>query len=177
MEYLEELQQKFDKLLTQLKDELSAIRTNRPTPRLIEDIRAEYADESLPIKQLGSIAVDPPRNLLITPWDKNAIPAIAKSIEDAKLGVTASIQGSVVRVTLPELTDERKEELSKIVKKIAEETRIKMRIVRDDANKKVNAEQDENTKFNNKEKLQKSVDAFNGAIDGFVESKLVELNA
>lgn len=177
MEYLEELQQKFDKLSAQLKDELSTIHTNRPTPKLIEDIYAKYADESLPIKQLGSIAVEPPRNLLVTPWNKESIPAIAKSIEDAKLGVTVSAQGSAVRVTLPELTDERKEEMSRIVKKITEETRIKMRIVRDDANKKVNAEQDENIKFNNKEKLQKSVDAFNSTIDGFVKNKLVELNA
>lgn len=177
MEYLEELQQKFDKLLIELKDELSMIRTNRPTPKLIEDIYAEYADESLPIKQLGSIAVELPRNLLVTPWDKGSIPAIAKSIENAKLGVTSSVQGSVVRITLPELTDERKEELSRIVKKIAEEIRIKMRIVRDDANKKVNAEQNENIKFRNKEKLQKSVDAFNGKVEDFVDNKLVELNA
>ena len=176
MEYLEELQQKFDKLLVELKDELLTIRTNRPTPKLIEDIQVDYAGQPLPIKQLGSIAIELPRSLLVTPWDKESISTIAKSIENAKLGVTSSVQGSVVRVTLPELTDERKKEMSKIVKKIAEETRIKMRIVRDDANKKVNAEQDENIKFSNKEKLQKSVDAFNSTIDGFILSKLVELN-
>ena len=109
MEYLEALQQKFDKLLVELKDELSTIHTNRPTPKLIEDIHADYADESLPIKQLGSIAVEPPRNLLVTPWDKKSIPAIAKSIEDAKLGVTSSVQGNVVRVTLTECKSDREE--------------------------------------------------------------------
>ena len=116
MEYLEELKQKFDKLLIYLREELSAIRTNRPTPKMIEDIYVEYADDSLPIKQLGSIAIELPRNLLVTPWDKESIPAIAKGIENAKLGVSVSAQGNRIRITLPELTGERKEEMSKITK-------------------------------------------------------------
>ena len=177
MEYLEELKQKFDKLLIYLREELSAIRTNRPTPKMIEDIYVEYADDSLPIKQLGSIAIELPRNLLVTPWDKESIPAIAKGIENAKLGVSVSAQGNRIRITLPELTGERKEEMSKIVKRIAEETRIKMRIARDDASRKVNAEEDEDTKFSNKEKLQKAVDAFNGTVDELVNNKLTELSA
>lgn len=176
MEYLEELKQKFDRLIGELKEELATIRTNRPTPKLIEDIPAIYAEQSLPIKQLGSIAAELPRNLIITPWDKEAATSIAKGIEDAKLGVTSSVQGNVVRVTLPELTDERREELSKIAKKIAEDTRIKMRILRDDVNKKVNGEADEDTKFRNKEKLQKSVDSFNESVDNLIESKISEIS-
>lgn len=176
MEYLEELQQKFDKLINELKEELATIRTNRPTPKLIEDIPVNYMEQPMVIKQLGSIAGELPRNLIVTPWDKESVSAIAKGIEDAKLGVTSSVQGSTVRVTLPELTDERREELSKIVKKIAEDIRIRMRVLRDDVHKKVNAEADEDTKFRNKEKLQKSVDAFNESVDKFVENKIFELS-
>ena len=112
---------------------------------------------------------------MISPWDKNSLQAIAKGIEAAKLGVTVAVQGNVVRTTLPELTDERREELSKIVRKIAEEIRIRMRISRDEVNKKVNSESDEDIKFKGKEKLQKLVDKFNKEVDELVEVKLKEI--
>lgn len=175
MEYLEQLEEKFERLTGKFKEELAAIHTNRPTPKLIEDINVDYLEQLIPIKQLGSIAVELPRNLLVTPWDKESIQSIAKGIEDARLGVTSSVQGNIIRVTLPELTDERREELSRIVRKIAEDTRIKMRVMRDEVNKKINAELDRNTKFNNKEKLQKLVDSFNYKIDDSVDAKLREL--
>jgi len=176
MEYLDNLEKSFEKLLSELKDELSTIRTNRPTPKLIEDVEAVYFEEKVPIKQLGTISVEPPRNLIVTPWDKEVINSIAKGIEDAKLGFTSSVQGSVVRITLPQITDERREELGRIVKSIAEQIRIKMRIARDEVNKRVNQEADENTKFTNKERLQKSVDGFNDKVDELVESKLTEIS-
>ena len=175
MDYLEDLDKTFQGLLGQLKEELSAIRTNRPTPRIIEDIEASYFDESLPIKQLGTISVELPNNLVVTPWDKGVINSIAKAIEDAKLGFTASVAGTVVRVTLPQLTDERRKELDRIVRNIAEQTRIKMRVARDEVNKQINQEADEDTKFRNKERLQKLVDSFNSKLDGSVESKLGEI--
>ncbi len=175
MDYLEDLDKTFQGLLGQMKEELSAIRTNRPTPRIIEDIEASYFDESLPIKQLGTISVELPNNLVVTPWDKGVINSIAKAIEDAKLGFTASVAGTVVRVTLPQLTDERRKELDRIVRNIAEQTRIKMRVARDEVNKQINQEADEDTKFRNKERLQKLVDSFNSKLDGSVESKLGEI--
>ena len=175
MEYLEKLESTFNWLIGELRDELSNIRTNRPTPRLIEDIPVDYMEQALSVKQLGSIAVEMPRNLVISPWDKNSLQAIAKGIEAAKLGVTVAVQGNVVRTTLPELTDERREELSKIVRKIAEEIRIRMRISRDEVNKKVNSESDEDIKFKGKEKLQKLVDKFNKEVDELVEVKLKEI--
>lgn len=176
MEYLEELQQKFDRLIGELKEELATIRTNRPTSKLIEDIPVTYMEQVMSIKQVGSILTELPRDLIVTPWDKESTASIAKGIEDAKLGLTSSVQGHIVRVTLPELTDERREELSRIAKKIAEDTRIRMRVLRDDVNKKVNAEADEDTKFRNKEKLQKSVDSFNESVDSLIESKISEIS-
>ena len=176
MEYLDDLEKTFDKLLVELKDELSTIRTNRPTPKLIEDIEAVYFEQSMPIKQLGTISVELPRNLVVTPWDKEAINSISKGIEDAKLGFTSSVQGSVVRITLPQLTEERREELRRIAKNIAEQVRIKMRVSRDEINKKVNQEPDEDIKFINKEKLQKLVDNFNNKVDELVDLKLSEIS-
>ena len=160
-----------------LKDELSGIRTNRPTPKLVEDIEAEYAEQMLPIKQIGSISIEAPRNLIITPWDKSATGAVAKAVESAGLGLTAAPQGNVVRISFPPLTEERREELGKLIGKMAEEARIKMRIARDEVNKKVNAEPDEDVKFKNKDKLQKLVDEFNEEVDKLIEAKLVEIKS
>jgi len=176
MDYLKDLEQKLNKLIKELKDEISSIRTNRPTPKLIENVQVSYSDSSLPIKQLASIGVEPPRDLIVTPWDSGAVQSIAKAIEDAGLGVTSSVQGTVVRVTLPELTSERREELSKLAKNIAEQVRIKMRTLRDEAHKKVNQESDEDEKFRKKEDLQKIVDKFNKEIDNSVSAKLEELS-
>jgi len=176
MEYLEELNKKFESLINELREELSTIRTNRPTPKLIEDIEATYMEQKMPIKQLGTISVEAPRNLVVTPWDKNSLNGIAKGIEEAKLGFASAVQGSVVRVTLPQLTEERRKELDRVIRNIAEQVRIKMRIARDEVNKMVNQEADEDTKFRNKEKLQKLVDEFNKKIDGLIDSKLAEIS-
>ncbi len=175
MEYLEGLKKKLDQLIIKLKDELVGIRTNRPTPKLIEDIKVDYAGQILTIKHLGAIGVEPPRSLVITPWSGESIPLIAKAIETANLGVGTTVQGNIVRITLPELTEERRQELIKLAKSAAEQTRIKMRIERDEIHKKVNEEDDKDERFRLKEKLQKIVDSFNERVDEAVESKLQEI--
>ena len=175
MEYLEDLRQTFERFINELKDELSTIRTNRPTPKLIEDIDVPYMEQFLPVEQLGTISIEPPRNLIVTPWDKNTTNSISKAIEDAKLGFMPSVSGNIIRITLPQLTDERRKELEKIVGKSTEQIRIKMRVARDEVNKRVNQESDEDTKFGNKEKLQKLVDTFNNKVDELVQSKLAEI--
>ena len=177
MEYLKTLEGKFSGLLTKFKEELSSVRTNRPTPKLVESVRAEYAGGSLAINQLGSISVEPPRSIIVTPWSQDAVAPIAKAIEAANIGVSAAAQGNVVRVTLPELTEERRQELIKLVRKMAEETRIKMRIERDETNKIINREADKDQKFRAKEELQKLVDKFNEEVDSLTENKITEISA
>ena len=176
MEYLKELEQKFSTRTTKFKEELTSIRTNRPTPKLVDSIRAEYAGQFLAINQLGSISIEPPRSIIITPWNKETAPSITKAIEAANIGVSAAQQGNIIRVTLPELTEERRQELIKLVRKMAEETRIRMRIERDEVNKFVNKEPDKNQKFRAKEDLQRLVDKFNEEIDLTVESKIAEIS-
>ena len=177
MEYLSQLEAKFNRLIAGLKEELSGIRTNRPTPKLIENIRVDYLDQSLAIKQLGTIGVLPPRSLTVSPWSEDSIPFITKAIDSANLGVSASPQGNIIRINLPELTEERRQELTKLVRGMAEETRIKMRIERDEINKKVNQEPDKDLKFRAKENLQKLVDAFNGGVEELISLKLKEIES
>ena len=177
MEYLKELEQKFNNLTLKFKDELSSLRTNRPTPKLVDSIKAEYAGNFLAINQLGSISIEPPRSIIITPWSTDSAPPIVKAIEAANIGVGAAQQGNIIRVTLPELTEERRQELIKLVRKMAEETRIRMRIERDEVNKIVNQEADKNEKFRAKEALQKLVDKFNQEVDKVVDTKIQEISA
>lgn len=177
MEHLKELEQKFNSLALKFKDELSSVRTNRPTPKLVDSIKAEYAGNLLAINQLGSISIEPPRSIIITPWSTDSAPSIVKAIESSNIGVGVAQQGNVVRVTLPELTEERRQELIKLVRKMAEETRIRMRIERDEINKIVNQEVDKNEKFRAKEALQKLVDRFNQEVDEVVNTKIQEVSA
>lgn len=177
MEDIKELENKFASLFEELKDEFSTIRTNRPTGKLVENIPVNYNETTLPIKQLGSISIEVPRDIVITPWDKEVTTNIAKGINEANLGVSVAVQGLAVRVTLPELTSERREELGRIVRKTAEEIRIKMRTLRDDVHKKVNVLSDEDEKFRMKDQLQKAVDKFNSDVEKAVETKLQEIAA
>lgn len=177
MEYLGNLEQKFNNLILKFKDELSSVRTNRPTPKLVDSIKVEYAGQILAVNQLGSISIEPPRSIIITPWSNDAAPSIVKAIEGANIGVGAAQQGGIIRVSLPELTGERRQELSKLVKGMAEEIRIKMRIERDEVNKIINKEPDKNEKFRAKENLQKLVDKFNEEVDAIIETKINEISS
>ena len=175
MEYLNSAKEKFNALIEKFKDELTAIRTNRPSAKLIEDVRVNYMDQNMSVKQVGSISIEQPRDLLVSVWDENAIKSVAGGLEAANLGFGVSVQGKVIRVSLPELTGERKEELIKVVKSTAEDTRIKMRTLRDEFNKITKSLKDEDDKFRGKEELQKIVDQFNETIDQLVESKSREI--
>lgn len=176
MDDIKILEEKLNNLISELKEEFMTLRTNRPTPKLIENIQVNYMEQSMPIIQLGSIGIELPKSLIVTPWDNESSASIAKAIEGANLGVSVAVQGAIIRVTLPDLTSERREELGKIVKTTTEQIRIKMRTLRDDVNKKVSAEADEDLKFRMKDELQKTVDKFNKGIDDIVETKLQELS-
>ncbi len=175
MELIEQAKSNFDKLLEEFKGELAGIRTNRPTPKLIEDIPVMYMDQKMSVKQLGSIGIEAPRNLVVNAWDQNAVAPIAKGIREADLGVGVAEQGKSVRVSLPDLTEERKQELVKVAKSLAEEARIKMRRARDEVQKDIKEEKDEDIVFKNKERLQELVDGFNRQIDELIDKKTQEI--
>lgn len=163
-----------------LKQELSQVRGNRPSADLVQDIKVSLYDQTLSIRELGSLSVLPPRTLQITVWDKNAVGAVMKAIEGAHLGLSTNNDGNNIRATLSPLGNERREELTKLVKKTAEATRIQIRSKRDDTMKRLKDAENkkeitEDEVFKAKEKVQKAVDRANGDVEAFVEAKLNEL--
>ena len=140
---LKALEQKLQSAVSALKNEFQTIRSGRPSPVMVEDIKVEVYGQQTPVKALGSISVMPPREITISLWDKSIAGAVAKAIEDSPLKVTANTDGNVIRINLPQLTDERKKEYEKVVKKMTEETRIRIRGARDEANKEVKKNEEE----------------------------------
>lgn len=175
-DYKIQLENKLNSLVNGFKEELSGIRANRPTPKLVEDIKVDYLGQKLPIKQLGSIGIAPPRCIQIIVWDKNAVASIAKAIEEAEIGAMPSIQDNVIRISLPPLTEERRRELIKLVKKIAENVRIKIRFLRDEYNKIVKkSELREDERFKRLEDIQETVDKANKKIEELLDNKIKEI--
>jgi ribosome recycling factor len=117
--------------------ELSAIRTNRPSPKMVEDIEVEVYEQKTPIKQLGSISIVPPREIVITLWDGSAVAPTAKGLETGNYGFNPQVRGNSIHINLPPLSQERREELKKLAHSIAEKARIQIRTHRDHANKAV----------------------------------------
>lgn len=126
------LKQQMEKTVEHLKGEYLGIRTGRAHPALVEEIKVDYYGTPTPVKQMGSVTVPDPRQLLITPWDKTALKAIEKGILASSLGVTPSVDGDVIRLTLPELTRQRRVDLTKLVRKYGEEAKVALRNVRRD---------------------------------------------
>ena len=156
---------------------LGAVRANRPTTKLIEDIRVEYYNQMMTIKQLGSIMVVPPREILVHVWDKGALPAVARGIETAQLGFGVVIEDQTLHLNVPPLTDERRAAVVKAVKAMTEKERISVRSMRDEINKKIKAaESDEDMQFTLKENVQKIVDTTNKQLDDLLVAKIKEIN-
>lgn len=167
-------------IIAGLKRVYAGVRTSRPNTALVEDIKVDYYGQNLPVKQLGTVGVRPPREIDIQVWDQNAIPLIAKAIEASTLKLSASVAGNSIRINLPELSQERREELVKYVKKATEEHRIQLRHVRDEANKGVQeafdaGEVGEDQKFKLKEDVQKEIDRLNDEIEKLLEGKIKEI--
>mgnify|MGYP001606348720 CR=1 FL=1 len=165
-----------------LRDEIKGLRGNRPSVETVEDVKLNYYGESLPVKQLASLSVVPPRSIVIQVWDKNAVGPVTKAIEDAQIGFSTSAEGTTIYANLSPLTDERREELSRVVKKYAETARIQIRNHRDETIKSVKAKEEsgeytEDDMFSLKEKIQKEVDCANARVEELVEKKIKEIAA
>jgi len=163
-----------------LKEDFGQIRGNRPSPDMIQNIRINLYDQQLTIRELGSLSVLPPRTIQITVWDPGAIATVMKAIDDAHLGLSTNNDGNTIRATLSPLGDERRDEMTKLVKKISEATRIQIRARREDAVKRLKdsearKEITEDDAFNGKEKIQKATDKANGEVEVMVNGKLEEL--
>lgn len=181
MDYIKEFEVKTKNLLDFLKQELMAMRSNRPSPRLVEDIQAEVYGQKMAIKQLGAISIAPPAQIQISVWDKESVNAVVKAIEASNLKISANTEGNLIRINLPPLSDERRNELVKVVKKETEEAKIKIRAVREEVMKKMNKDFEESKitedqKFKFKDDLQKAIDKANSQTEEILEGKIKELH-
>lgn len=170
----------FDQSIEHLTRELHKLRTGRANPALLEDIRADYYGVPTPVKQMANISVPEARQLLISPWDKNALQPIEKAIRDAGIGLNPTNEGDKLRITIPQLTGERRQELAKMVGKIAEEARVRIRAAREEIVKGIKQDEDggkisEDERFRRQEQLQKMIDEYNQKIKTLAEAKEKEI--
>ena len=158
------------------------LRGGRATPALVEHVTVDYYGAPTPLKQLAAITAPEPHLLVIQPWDTKLAPDIEKAIQKASLGITPVVDGKLVRLPIPPLTGERREELTKLVHKMAEEGRVSIRTIRRDANetvKKLKADKlvSEDEAYKAQDHVQKLTDKYIGQIDGLVKSKEQELQS
>lgn len=133
-EVISEADDKMKKAIEVLRKDYSSMRAGRATPALLDKIMVNYYGTPTPINQMAKVSVPEPRMLVIQPWDKTVISAIEKAILKSDLGLTPNNDGNIIRLAIPQLTQERRNELVKVAKKKAEESRVAIRNIRRDAN-------------------------------------------
>lgn len=158
------------------RGEVASLRTGRASPALVEDLQVEYYGAKTPLKHMASISAPDARSLAIQPWDKGALEAIGKAIESSSLNIAPVADGDHIRLALPQLTEERRNDLIKILNAKAEDARIRGRRSRDDAWKDIQQQEkekiiSEDDKYRLKEELQKQTDAFHAELESFREKK------
>ena len=179
-EIFEDLQERMGKSIDSLKREYSRLRTGRASVSLLDGIRVTYYDTPTPLNQMASLAVPEPRLIVIQPWDKTAIGDIEKAILKSELGLTPINDGKVIRIAIPPLTEERRKELVKVARKMAEDNKVAIRNIRRDANDmlkdlKTEKEITEDNLFRSQDEVQKITDDFIAQVDELCTAKEKEI--
>ena len=179
-ELLADASERMQKSVEATRTEFSTVRTGRASPHLLDRIDVDYYGATTPLRQLANISASEARLLTVTPYDKSSIKAIEKSIMESDIGLTPSNDGSVIRLTIPELTEERRKELVRVVHGIAEEGRVAIRNVRRDImhdlrELKKEGEVGEDEERRAETELQKLTDQRVGEIDSFLSGKEEEI--
>ncbi len=180
MEVIEQLNAKMESSVEAFKRELTKIRTGRASLSLLDDVKVDAYGSTLPLNQVGTITIPESRQIVIQPWDPQMLPHIEKAIMASDLGLTPVNDGKVIRLNIPQLTEERRRELVKQVKKVAEEFRVAIRNVRREANdtfKKMKKDKEisEDEMFRLQEEAQKATDTFIKQIDEIAAGKEKEV--
>lgn len=173
---LQETETKMKKSIESAHREFNEVRTGRAHPGLIEGLHVDYYGAMTMVKELASINIPDPKTIIIQPWDATVIPELEKAISNSNLGLTPNNDGKVVRINIPSLSEERRKELAKMVKDMAEKSRISLRTIRRDANdklKKLKSEklisEDDETKSH--DSVQKLTDKYIKEIDTMLADK------
>lgn len=171
---------KMRKAIDHLREEFSGVRTGRATPGLVEKLKVDYYGAETPLQQLAGFTVPEARVLVISPYDKGAMAAIEKAIQQSDLGITPSNDGAVIRLTFPALTEERRKELVKLVKAKAEEGKVAVRNIRRQARhdldvQQKNGEVSQDELDRSEKDLDKLTNGFVAEIDQLLQAKEQEL--
>lgn len=173
----ETLHEKMEKTIDSLKHHFASVRTGRPNPELVTHLKVECYGQPMQMQQLASVHVQDGNSLVITPFDKSTIGDIERGIMKSDLGLTPTNNGANIRITIPPLTEERRKELDKVVKKMAEESRIGIRNIRRDFMDKAKKDDDlsEDEKKREEDEIQKITDEFVHEIDALLKDKEAEI--
>lgn len=179
-EIIKQAETKMEKAIDALKRELATIRAGRANPSLLDKVYVDYYGAQTPLNQLAGISVPEARLLVIQPYDKSILGDIEKAIQKADLGLTPTNDGNILRIAIPALTEERRAELVKIIKKMAEEGKVAVRNIRRDANddlKKLEKDSEitEDDFRSYTADVQKATDAHIAKIDSIIENKEKEI--
>ncbi|MCD6418079.1 ribosome recycling factor [bacterium] len=177
---LEETENRMKKTVDSISQQLARLRTGKATPALLEGIKVDYYGSMMPINQIASISTPEPRLLVVHPWDKSAVPAVEKAILSSDLGLNPNSDGTVIRIPIPPLNEERRKELVKVAKNIAEDGKIGLRNIRreiiDDIKaKQKNGEIPEDDSYRLQDKIQEITEKFTHKIDELLKAKEEEI--
>ena len=172
--------QKMQKSIETFKANLAKIRTGRASPGILEHIMVDYYGNPTPISQVANLGLADARTINVTPWEKNMVAVVEKAIRDSDLGLNPATQGAVIRVPMPPLTEERRKELTKVVKSEGEETKIAIRNLRRDANEHLkrlvkDKEISEDEERRAQDEIQKLTDRYVADVDKLVLEKNKEI--
>ncbi len=177
---IDDINNKMNDVIENLEERFSEIRAGRANPAILNKVSIEYYGTPTPINQVASISVPEARLIVIQPWDRSLLSQVQKAIEKADIGINPLNDGSVIRLVFPELTEERRKDLSKDIKKMSEEAKIAIRNVRrdamDDAKAKLkNSELSEDEERALEDKIQKTTDKFIEKIDTVTDKKVTDI--
>jgi ribosome recycling factor len=177
---LEETGERMKKSLSAFKRELAGIRTGRATTALLDSIRVETYGQSMPLNQVASVSVPESRLILVQPWDRTIVADVEKAIHKSDLGLVPNTDGNVIRLAIPPLTEERRQDLVKIVRKQAEEARVSVRNIRRDSNDVLKKAQKDGTVSEDEshkamDEVQELTDKYVKEIDGVLKTKEAEI--
>lgn len=180
MPSLDKARQRMESALEALRRDFASVRTGKASPALLDSIRVEAYGSKVPLNQVGTVAAPEPRLLTITPWDKSLLKEIDRGLRESDLGLNPSNDGSIIRIPIPALTEERRREFVKHLHKIAEEARIAVRQARKDANDEVKASQkkeglSEDDIRREQDKVQKLTDQYIGKVEEILKHKEAEV--
>jgi ribosome recycling factor len=173
---INQIKSQAESVMENFQTELNNLRTNRANPSMVEDLEIDYFGSKSPLKQVASVSVADSQTIVIAPWNKDSLVDIEKAINESELNLTANNDGSMIRIVMPSLTEERRQELVKLLGKKTEEARIRIRQIREDVwddvqKKEKESEITEDDKFKAKEELQELINEYNKKIDELSEKK------